>query len=763
MRLSDLRVEAHNGLLAGDVVVSPALDVQGRYRAELPPCSRCRRSSPTWGPRLRPRRSSGTLRAEGEAAARRRFRSRRCGCQGEGDRDRGDGSARDRRARGQRPLRAGPAGDRRRWCVSSSGGGQARFEGFAPVTATGGAYDLNGVVESLDLAPLLAIAGVDGRGPLNGRVRIDGPQRAAGGARQRERGSRCTAARSPSSSRSPVRQRHAGVDVDRFDATLAGGRVHGTGAYDSRTRARSRAARRPRGCTSRSCRCCRRRRRASTGCLGASLTLSGTIEAPAGELRTSIEQPTVEGSPIPGLLLTGRSDGRQLALSGGTLGDARTAFLRGSGSLEGDGLLRIEIDAAALPLQEYLDALPATRQQGATAKARGRLTIDVPLRDPKALRYSGEGLMASGQLRDSRGARRSSAWTATRRRRMSAACGCRRTSRLPGSRQRTEAERAGAAGDTPPPPRTPAADRPAAGGTLSVDGRVAIAADRRFDLLLKGGLDLGVLRALLPEQWIAGLARVDLHLAGTAADPDLRGELSVDDARGRYGTLRVTGANAVVRLEGDRAVVQQLEARLLDGRITATGSLPVRRLGGREVARLHFEVGDLDLADAGERLRRRRARPRRARLLRVAHGRRRGERPLTEGIRARGCASRGSRSSRPRAGSRSPRRPKWTLENSRYVQSPLRLVGPVGGLEAPRRGAARGRSAVGVGRDRRAVRPADALALRAGHDARGTGTDRPARELGREGRADGRRDQRRAGRRRRWSSSPSPPARSRAS
>ena len=60
--------------------------------------------------------------------------------------------------------------------------------------------------------------------------------------------------------------------------------------------------------------------------------------------------------------------------------------------------MRLEVDVAALPAQALLDAWPG-RTRGATLEARGTFVVDVALRDPEQLRYTGEGLAASGRVR----------------------------------------------------------------------------------------------------------------------------------------------------------------------------------------------------------------------------------------------------------------------------------------------------------------------------------------------------------------------------
>ena len=111
VRLSDLRVEAHNALVVGDVAVSPALDIQGRYRAELPLGSLGALFADMG---MQPPASplAGTLRAQGGARRQGQRPGRHAAAAGRGDQDRRGRAPGDGVARRQGALRARPAGDR---------------------------------------------------------------------------------------------------------------------------------------------------------------------------------------------------------------------------------------------------------------------------------------------------------------------------------------------------------------------------------------------------------------------------------------------------------------------------------------------------------------------------------------------------------------------------------------------------------------------------------------------------------------------------
>ena len=591
VRLSDLRVEAHNALVVGDVAVSPALDIQGRYRAELPLGSLGALFADMG---MQPPASplAGTLRAQGELGGKAKDPVATLRLQGEGIRTAEgarqataslDGKARYARGR----LAIAPL------VVRSSGGGQATFNGSVPVIAKGGSYDLDGVVESLDLGPMLAIAGIDGRGPLNGRVRVEGPQ-----ARPSARAflsARLALAGSPE----PIELSLAGggsgtrMALERFDAALAGGRVHGAFAYDSRTRALEGSA------TLEALRLARLpllppSAKGLDGLLAGSFSLSGTSEAPVGELRASLDQATVQGSPIPGLLLTGRSDGQRLALSGGTLSaaqagggttqatavqpgsapaEARATFLRGSGSLEGDWLVRIEIDAAALPLQELLAGVPRRARAAGDGAGRG------PAGDRRAAARPGQAaLQRRGPARERAGARAAVEHADVH------GVGRRRGGERPRAAARDDQQGAGLARAHGGAARGRRGEPGPARQCPPARGRGRHARDRRPHPDRRGpplrphaarrARPRAAARARARELGRRARPRLDVRVAGTVADPDLRGQLELVDGRGRFGTVRVNRFDALVALEGERATIRRFEARALGGRITAAGSGP---------------------------------------------------------------------------------------------------------------------------------------------------------------------------------------------
>jgi outer membrane protein assembly factor BamA/autotransporter translocation and assembly factor TamB len=524
-----------------------------------------------------------------------------------------------------------------------SGLGQATLAGSVPVFADAGEWDLRGEVESLDLAPALALAGLEGACPATGTLRIEGP-RDAPRARAALEGRVVLdgdggAAGEPIAITLAASSEGESVAVERLTAETASGRVEGSGRFDAATRAIEAKASATGLDWARLPRLPEALRRLG-GTLSAEVSLGGTTSAPAGQAHATLGEATLDGSPLPALTLDARADGRRIELAG-RAGDA--AFLKGAGDLDGDWPVRFEIDAGALPAQALLDAFPAAREYEATLAAQGTVSVEVPLGAPERLRYSAEGLRASGKVRRLE-------WTVEPFR----VEGDRHALSVGGLRLATE--------------RT----------SLAVDGRVALAPSATFDLAVDGKADLEALGLVLPGDRLDGDAALQLRVAGTGEAPEVTGEATLDDGRGRHEGARWDGLKLRARFLGREAEVDELSARVLGGSVTARGRLPLLRLGSGEPARLSFEAKDVDLArmlDADLRL------DAAASFLVSVEGQIESTAPSVAALRGRGRLVRlESKSPEGTMGLDAPA--EWRLEDGRFALDPLRLTGPLGTLEA---------------------------------------------------------------------------------
>ena len=554
--------------------------------------------------------------------------------------------------------------------VIRSGLGQATLAGSVPVLADAGEWDLRGEVESLDLAPVLALVGLDGDGPATGTLRVEGPRDAPRGRMALD--ARVVLDEAGGAAGEPIAVALAAssdggrVEVERVTAETASGRIEGSGRYDAETHgleAKARAsglawARLPLLPAS---------LRRLGGTLAADVSLSGTTEAPSGEAHATLGEAILDGSPLPALAFDARADGKRLEI-GGRAGEA--AFLKGAGELEGDWPARLEIDVAGLPAQALLEAVTAGRLPDATLEVLGTVVLDVALRDPKRLHYAGEGLAASGSVRRLE-------WSADPFQVEGTAeeanvTGLRLTTRAierTGAAARAESTEAGERGAQPAP----------AGGVLTVDGRVPFAEGRTFDLAVKGDFGLGAVEALVPDSQAGGRASLEARVGGTLAAPDLDGTFGVTGGRVRVEDVRVSAVQVKGRFQGREAIVDRASARVLGGTLLASGSVPLAKLDAGRSARLHVEATDVDLsrfavpgplrtADSPS-------------FLVSVSGDFDATAPGLAGLRGEGQFTRvESRTNEGTFGLAAPA--TWRLADGRLVQEPLRLSGPLGTLEA---------------------------------------------------------------------------------
>jgi outer membrane protein assembly complex protein YaeT len=529
--------------------------------------------------------------------------------------------------------------------VLRSGTGRATMSGAVPALAEGGEWDLVGEIDSLDVAPILALAGLDGDGPLTGTVRVTGP-RGEPAARASLRGT--ATLRRPDGEVAPedavalvleVSSRGGQVAVERMEAKLAGGRIQASGRFDAtlgaiEAEARAEAlewSRLPLLPTSLA---------GLTGTVEADVMLLGTTSAPSGEARLALSGPSLNGTVLPSLALEVRADGRELQLTG----QAETVFLRGRAPFEDAWPLRAEIDVSALPLQSLLDTLAWAQETRATATASGTVVVELPLREPSRIRYFASDLAASGRIRRLE-------WQLA-------------PFSLHGDRRSGEIERLRLS---------------AANAWLTASGRAGLAGGSPSDIAVEGHFDFSDLGPALPLRDLDGAGDLKVRVAGPPGSVELTGSASLTDVQGRWEEVRWRDLDLVARFAGRELQIERLRARLMGGEIQATGEVPVLRLGGGSTARLAFELRDVDLARALDPdLRRAADAPS---LVVSVGGEVRATEPSLEGLRARGRVTR--LESKTTDGTLALDTPgEWSLEAGRLEVQPLRLAGAAGRLEA---------------------------------------------------------------------------------
>ena len=536
--------------------------------------------------------------------------------------------------------------------VLRSGSGEATFVGRVPLRARD-AWDLEGDLRALDTGALLATLGLDGSGPLSGRVSISGPP--AHPRFSTDLDARLTFSERGAPAAEPVlahlsaRAHGQQVEVERLAAELAGGRVSANGSLD-RSTGEVEGWLAAQGLQVGRLPLLPPALAGLDGVLGIELRLSGTRESPAGEGHATLADGRLGDAALPALELSASADGRRLELTGRA---GEEVVLRGAAALEGNWPARVEVEAGKLPLQALLDASPEARGAGGRLAAQGRLLVELPLRNPSALRYSGEGLVLTGGFKDRD-------WSSA-------------PFDLRGDREALTLAALRLSGPH---------------SQLEIGGSVPLRDDGRFDLRLSGNVAAVALEGLTPVRRAAGDAALQLALAGTPAQPELTGSVTVTGGAGRLGQLRWRDLALAARIEGGQVEVESAQARVLDGQVTAAGRLPLRHVADGTPTRLRFELRDLDLAPLLETDDDTRAEPG-ASLLASLDGRLEATGPALEELALLGQISRLDWRSRDgQLGLEAPA--ALRLDRGRAALEGLRLAGSLGTLEASARADLRG-------------------------------------------------------------------------
>jgi outer membrane protein insertion porin family len=632
LTLDGARLTAEGIEVGADVSVAWSGAVDGQLEAHVPVASLPWPAGPA-GARVRPR---GALVVEGTVAGSARSPSATLALRSDGL---GIGPH-DLSLEGEARLAAGRL--EMAPLILHSADGRIVVTGDAPVAGEA-AWAVDAAVESPEIAPLLAAAGVAGAGTATGTLQIEGPREAP----RLRADLAATLAVSPGAgvADEPVTLAVRGstdgtrFEVERLTADLAGGHAEATGRFDMGSRALAIEGNARGLAWARLPRLPAAARRLG-GALSAEVAVSGTPSAPVGRVRFGLDDATLDDSPLPALAFEARADGRRLDVSG-EAGDK--PLVRGTGTLDGDWPASLAIDTAALPVQALVDAFPQARSLGTTLAARGEVKLDLDLLRPAGFRYAASDLALSGTVRDF-------GWSTE-------------PFRVAGNEEALTVE---------------AAKVTARGTTLSVDGRVPLTSTARFDLAIEGDADLEAVTLARPDLRFGGKASLRVRLAGTPEAPDTTGELSLAGARGRFEGARWSELTLRARFLGSEVDVEELTGRLLGGRLHAEGRLPLRPRAGESPARLAFEATDVDLArlmDVETRTQSGTS------LLVSVDGEVESDQPALAALRGHGRIARlESKSPEGTVGLDAPA--EWTLGDGRFVQSPLRLTGPHGTLEA---------------------------------------------------------------------------------
>lgn len=285
------------------------------------------------------------------------------------------------------------------------------------------------------------------------------------------------------------------------------------------------------------------------GSLSLDMAFQGSISSPEAQMNLDLDSLVFDGMPLPGFSFAVKLDGDMAEIKG----FSQELFLEGSCRLKEPFLLRLALDLGSFPVKDLLSIIPTVSHVD-LASAKGTLFLDLPIRNPEALRYRAniEGI----DVRYGKNSWNISPFTAE---------GSLRSVDLEGFRLQEKA------------------------GSVVVDGQIPLNSEEEFGVEMEGTLDLGFVGAFLPAIELEGLARVQFQISGTAAEPQIQGEATISNGSGSWQNiawedlvLRITGTKEDLRLD-------TLSMKILDGLFRAEGRFVWKDRGEDSKASFSFE------------------------------------------------------------------------------------------------------------------------------------------------------------------------------
>lgn len=268
-------------------------------------------------------------------------------------------------------------------------------------------------------------------------------------------------------------------------------------------------------------------------------TGEGTPEAPAVNARIQLRNLVLSGEPVGDMVLDAKTHGEELSLTG------RSNFLNASLGLDGFVRLRDGYPSHLILDFKNLDADPLIRgylkQFHLTSHTllAGHVEVDGPLRQWESLTADGTIYSFAAGIENVKVTNQGPIHLAL-------------------NRQVVTIENLHLVGD---------GTNFNAGGTLALDGA------RTVNIRANGSVNLRILQSFSPEYTTSGMTTLDMRIAGTLQQPQLRGRIQIQDGAISYVDLPngLSGINGSLFFTEDRLQVQNLTARTGGGELVLGG------------------------------------------------------------------------------------------------------------------------------------------------------------------------------------------------
>ena len=251
------------------------------------------------------------------------------------------------------------------------------------------------------------------------------------------------------------------------------------------------------------------------------------------------------------------ANGREVTLEGKV---AQAVLLTGRMPLVAPWPLRVEVDLAALPLVDFLRAVPSLAARDPSATVSGRGLVDIELGSPSRLRYEARVEAAEGNF----------------------------------TPQGWKTGPFSLGGDLE---AVTVRDLDVQFGVarLRVDGQVGLSQDAADRLVVVGTAPLSHLALLTPVDEADGDVLVDVTMTGRVARPIVAGTVRVAGGMVRQGVFRFDDVEFFAAMEQGGVEIRQASARIAGGHVRATGDVALQQ-PSPDRYRLELHVQGVDVA-----------------------------------------------------------------------------------------------------------------------------------------------------------------------